>query len=203
MLPKGGDFPAIRSIVALMAMMSQRFKSVVAAAVAVLIISAPARAQEEDLGDLFDALRQADVEAARVIEGRILDEWSKTGSPSLDLLMRRGREALEERDSAQAIEHLTALIDHAPDLAHAYSLRANAYFLESMYGPAIDDLRATLTRNPQHFEALTGLAAILEELGFLEEALEISRRVADITPSRDGLAAAIDRLEREVEGAAL
>ncbi len=183
--------------------MQQRFKSVVAAGAMVLVFSAPGHAQEEDLSDLFEALRQAEPEAARVIEGRILDEWAKTGSPSLDLLMRRGNEALEARDSAQAIEHLTALIDHAPDLAHAYSLRANAYFLESMYGPAIDDLRATLIRNPQHFEALTGLAAILEELGFLEEALEISRRVADITPSREGLAAAIDRLESAVEGTSL
>jgi len=186
-----------------MTLMRQRLKPVVAAGAVFLAAMAPAAAQEADLTDLFTALKEADPAGARAIEERILREWSQTGSPSLDLLMQRGREALEEQELQSAIEHLTALIDHAPELAHPYSLRANAYFLADMYGPALDDLQSAIQRDPMHFEALTGLAAMMEELGYLEDALMISRAIEAIHPLREGLQETIDRLEAQVEGTAL
>lgn len=186
-----------------MTLMRQRLKPVVAAAALFLAIALPSSAQDSDLADLFEALRNADPAGSRAIEQRIVREWAQTGSPSLDLLMQRGREALEEQDLPVAIEHLTALIDHAPELAHPYSLRANAYFLADMYGPALDDLGSALARDPLHFEALTGLAAMMEELGYPEDALTVSREIEMIHPLREGLTETIDRLERQVEGSAL
>lgn len=186
-----------------MTLMRQRLKPVVAAAALIIALAAPVAAQESDVSDLFAALRDADPAGARAIEDRILREWSQTGSPSLDLLMQRGREALEGDDLTVAIEHLSALIDHAPELAHPYSMRANAYFLADMYGPALDDLRSALAREPMHFDALTGLAAMMEELGYPDDALMVSREIEAIHPSREGLAEMIQRLERQVEGSAL
>ncbi|MEL6645367.1 MAG: hypothetical protein AAFQ79_15655 [Pseudomonadota bacterium] len=183
--------------------MRQRLKRVVAATALAILAAGPGFAQDQDLTDLFDALRNADPDGARAIEGRILSAWAQTGSPSLDLLMQRGRDAMEADEYTVAIEHLTALIDHAPELAHPYSMRANAYFLEGMYGPAIDDLGRALARNPMHFEAMTGLATLMEQLGYLEDALSVNREIEAIHPEREGLAEAIRRLEAQVEGAAL
>ena len=83
-------------------------------------------------------------------------------SAAIDLLLRRGQDALEAGDAPAAIEHLTAAIDHAPDFAEAYAARAGAYYLTNRAGPAIDDLRQALVLNPHHWEALSGFAIVLE-----------------------------------------
>src|SRR5690606_3470319 len=93
----------------------------------------------------------------RLAEADILREWSKSGSPAMDLLLKRGREAMEAGDLKAAIEHLTALTDHAPEFAEGWNARATAYFLAGAFGPSVDDIRHTLALNPRHFGALAGL----------------------------------------------
>lgn len=148
----------------------------------------------------MEGLKTADSGAAMQIEQRIFEIWSQSGSPSMDLLLTRGRDALEEGNTVLAIQHFSALIDHAPDFAEAYNARATAYFQAGRYGLSLEDIRHALELNPQHFSAMTGLALILEELGRPEAALEAWREVARISPNREGLSDAIARLEREVEG---
>lgn len=163
----------------------------------------PLAAQEGDLDDLFDNLREVGPDAAEAIEGRIWQEWSRSGSPTIDLLLERGREALEAEDPVRAVEHMTALIDHAPDFAEAYNTRATAYFQQGLYGPSLEDIRMALALNPRHFAAMSGLALILEEIGRPEDALAAWREVVEIHPNIRGGQEAIDRLEASVEGTAL
>lgn len=160
-------------------------------------------AQDGELDALFEGLQTADSSAAEQIEGRIYDIWSKSGSPSMDLLLERGREALGQNETAKAIEHFTALVDHAPDFAEGYNARATAYFQRGQYGPALDDIQRTLALNPRHFGALSGLALILEELQRPEDALEAWREVEKLHPNREGLDEAIERLKGSVEGVTL
>jgi len=162
-----------------------------------------AASQERDLDDLYNGLREAGPEAAAAIESRIWAEWSRSGSPTLDLLLERGREALQNEDPALAVEHMTALIDHAPDFAEAYNTRATAYFQQGLYGPSLEDIRMALTLNPRHFAAMSGLGLILEELGYEKEALDAWRAAREIHPNQQGAEAAVERLERAVEGQAL
>ncbi len=121
----------------------------------------------------------------------------------MDLLLTRGRDALEEGDNIKAIRHFTALIDHAPDFAEGYNGRATAYFQVGRFGLSLEDIRQTLRLNPRHFAAMSGLALILEELGQKEDALAAWREVEKLHPNREGLKDAIARLEREVEGETL
>ncbi|MEO1238183.1 MAG: tetratricopeptide repeat protein [Pseudomonadota bacterium] len=155
------------------------------------------------MDDLFDNLATVGPDAADAIEQRIWREWSKSGSPSLDFLLDRGRAALEAEEPARAVEHLTALIDHAPEFAEAYNLRATAYFQQGLYGPSLEDIRSALALNPRHFGAMSGLGLILEELGYPEDALAAWREVIALHPNQQGAAEAVDRLERAVEGTAL
>ena len=160
-------------------------------------------AQGAELDPLFDALRDADPTGAQEIENRIWQEWSKSGSAAMDLLLERGREALQEGELDVAIEHFSALVDHAPEFAEGYNARATAYFQEGEYGLALEDIRQTLARNPRHFGAMSGLAMILEEIGEEEGALEAWRAVEALNPARPGVREAIERLERRVEGVTL
>jgi tetratricopeptide (TPR) repeat protein len=159
-----------------------------------------ALAQTPELDTLFERLQTAEAGEASRIEREIANEWSRSGSAAMDLLLQRGREALSEGETATAIEHLTALIDHAPDFAEGWNARATAYFQAGDYGPSISDIARTLTLNPRHFGALAGLGMIFEELGQPERALEVYRAALAIHPQMAAVRDAVTRLETEVSG---
>ena len=171
--------------------------------VTAFLVATPSLADNAELEALFEGLQGADSTAAAQIESRIYEIWSNSGSPSMDLLLERGRNALEAGDNVLAIRHFTALIDHAPEFAEGYNGRATAYFQAGRFGLSLEDIRRTLELNPRHFAAMSGLALILEELGQKEDALAAWREVERLHPNREGLKDAIARLERQVEGETL
>ena len=165
-----------------------------------LVALSPAWADPSRLDSLFERLKAADDTDARQIEREIWIEWAKSGSPAMDLLLQRGRDALEAGDNEAAIAHLTALVDHAPDFAEGYNARATAYYNAGLLGPSVADIGKTLELNPRHFGALTGLAMIFEELRKPDKALEVYRKVLEIDPHAEGVADAITRLTAETQG---
>ncbi|WP_132461127.1 tetratricopeptide repeat protein [Rhodovulum marinum] len=176
---------------------------VVTAICLVLALSAPVRADEARAAELLDELQTPDLPNWKQVEEAIWAEWAKSGSPSMDLLLKRGREAVEAGAFDTAIAHLTALTDHAPDFAEGFNARAIAYFKAGLYGPAIADIARTLDLNPRHFGALTGLGAILEETGRYDAALEAVRAARAIHPHDPDLEEAEKRLELLTSGRTL
>ena len=183
------------------------FKSAVAAFLAVVCLASPLAAQqtdEERETDLLEQLSAAEnPQAAFMIEGELRTLWSRSGSAAIDLLLRRGKDALEGGKPEEAVEHFTAAIDWDPRFAEAYVGRAQAYYLSNLVGPAIDDLRQALVLNPRQWEALMGFAAVLEEVGLEEDALEVWHRVHDMHPQNPEASAAVDRLEQQLQGLSL
>ena len=182
---------------------TKSLKQAVTAFLLALFLTGPVFAEDVELEALFEGLKTAEPMQAAQIENRIQELWSQSGSASMDLLLDRGREALTEGDTTLAIQHFTALIDHAPDFAEGYNGRATAYFQLGRYGLSLADIQQTLALNPRHFGAMSGLALILEDLGRTEDALAAWREVERINPNRDGLSDAIRRLEIQVEGETL
>ncbi len=174
---------------------------IVAALVLLFLTCSLALAQDAaKLDDLFSRLQKAGTEEAGRIESEIWIEWSKSGSPAMDLLLQRGRDAMATGDNSTAIEHFTAIIDHSPDFAEAWNARATAYFNAGEYGPAVADIAHVLTLNPRHFGALSGLGMILEETGKTERALEVYKSALALHPNLEGVSDAVERLETEAEG---
>jgi tetratricopeptide (TPR) repeat protein len=167
---------------------------------AVLLLSTPLWADDARLDDLFQQLQTATDEEATQITELIWLEWSKSGSPSMDLLLKRGRDAMNAGQPGLAIEHFTALIDHAPDFAEGYNARATAYFQTGDLGPSINDIAKTLTLNPRHFGALSGLGMIFEQIDQPEKALEVYKAALAINPHLPGITEAVKRLEISVGG---
>lgn len=157
-------------------------------------------AQTETLDSLFAELKESDAQAAGRIEREIWNEWSKSGSPAMDLLLQRGRDAMAAGDMGAAIEHFTALTDHAPDFAEGWNARATAYFQAGEWGPSVNDIAKTLTLNPRHFGALSGLGMIFEQLEQPEKALEAYKAALAIHPHLQGVIEAVERLEAETAG---
>ncbi len=172
-------------------------------ALAVVVFAAslgPAVADEARLDSLFDSLARIDQADWEQIEDAIWEEWSETGSATLDLLLERGREAMSAGDTVAAIEHFTALVETAPTFAEGYNARATAYFEAGLYGPSMADIVRVLALEPRHFGALSGLGVILEETGDASGALEAFRAARAIHPHRSDLREAVERLEAELQG---
>lgn len=181
-------------------MLIPRIKRTVTAFAVTFLLVAPLAAQETDLDALFQELIEADETTHARVADRIIRRFEQSGSPSMDLLLRRGAEAAEEGEYGIAIEHFSALVDHAPDFAEGYHSRASAYFSAGLMGPAIDDLRQTLVLNPRHFEAMFGVGIILEELGRVDDAVLAYQAIQEIYPLDPDAAQALKRLESQTTG---
>ena len=120
---------------------TRKLHNCILAALAVIFFAClPANAQTAKLDDLFTKLLTADEDAASGLEQEIWIEWSKSGSAAMDLLLERGRNAMAEGAPDVAIEHLTALVDHAPEFAEGWNARATAYYQTGDFGPSIADI---------------------------------------------------------------
>lgn len=153
-----------------------------------------------NLDGMLAELAKPETENWQDLEERISDQWSRSGSRTMDLLLERGLDAIDEGKLDVAVEHLTALTDHAPEFAEGWNLRATAFFLMDEYGLAQGDLIRALARNPKHFSAYFGAGVILEETGAFKAALRSYRAAFAINPHRENVAEAIERLERMVDG---
>lgn len=189
--------------ITVMGMMTDRFKYIVAALLVSLGLCTPLWAQQTDLDALYQELADADPTDAARIEEQIIAAWEKSGSAAMDLLLRRGKEALEDGQPEVAVEHFSALVDHAPAFAAGYFGRASAYYGLGLTGPALDDIATVLRIQPRHFEAMAALAAVMEEMNRPEDALEIQRMILDIHPHATAARAAAERLAQQLEGQAL
>jgi tetratricopeptide (TPR) repeat protein len=177
---------------------------IVAALAVVILIAQPLWAADEDrLDNLLADLKTAEPADARRIAKEIQLELSKSGSPAMDLLLKRGRDALKAGDSRKAIGFFTALTDHAPEFAEGWHMRAIAYAKADLYGPAIADLERALALRPRHFNAIFSLGSMMEEVNRPAMALDAYRRALAIHPYHEGLSGAVERVAPEVGGADL
>jgi tetratricopeptide (TPR) repeat protein len=177
-------------------------QSLVAASVVAAGISMPALA-DPTADELLQSLRTAGPQEAQRIDRQITAVWSRSGSPSMDLLLRRGREALEKDDVSGAIEHFTALTDHAPDFAEGWHGLARAYFEAELYGPTLDALGHVLALNPDHFSALFGLGVMFQQFGDTVRAEEAFREVLRLYPHHEQANRALESLKSEGIGHSL
>jgi Tfp pilus assembly protein PilF len=174
----------------------------VAAVLALVMFSLPAAA-ESRLDTLFAQLDGAAPQEARRIASEIELEWARSGSASMDLLLRRGEDALEAGDTAMAVEHLSAAIDHAPGFAEAWHLRSVAFFRQEHYGLALNDLAQAIVLEPRHFNALFGMGRVLEETGRMALAQEAFERARAIHPHHESVSEALERVSRKMGGTTL
>jgi tetratricopeptide (TPR) repeat protein len=169
-------------------------KCIVAALCAVFLLALPASAQQSE-AELLAQLRDASAEEAKRLDRELAIVWSRSGSAAMDLLLKRGREALEEQDTRKAIEHLTALTDHAPDFAEGWHLRATAFYRAELYGPALDDLQRALTLNPNNYNAIFGLGVLFQEFDEPQLAADAFRQVLALNPHHENAKTALEQLK--------
>lgn len=130
----------------------------------------------------------------------MLQVWLSSGSDTIDLLMDRAVFAIEAQHYPLAMEILDSVIEMRPRYAEAWNKRATLFYLIEDYARSMRDIQVTLSLEPRHFGALSGLGVILQEVGQNDGALAAYRRALSIHPFLGNLRKNVEDLEREIEG---
>lgn len=178
-------------------------KAIVAATLLTVTISVPLATFAQSIRDesaLLTALVSANAKTARTLDRELQSLWRKSGSPSMDLLLSRATSAFDSGDFNAAIEHLTALTDHAPNFARGWYERARAYHAAGLYGPSVADLERALVLNPNDYNAIYALGTVFEQFRDPEHAYETYLRAKAIHPHHEEVLSALERLRPVVAG---
>ena len=162
--------------------------------------AAPASAGET-LDTLFGELkRERNPQAAERIAKRIWNEWYKSGSASIDLMMKWSNDAVAAQKYDVALDFLDQVVTLQPGFAEGWNRRATVHFLMRQFGKSMADIEHTLELEPRHFGALSGMAQIMKETGRKELALSAWQRVIDIYPMMRSAQNEIATLSEELAG---
>lgn len=153
------------------------------------------------LDKLFaDLKRERNERAAERIAGGIWQEWAKSGSASIDLMMQWSDEAMKARKFAVALDFLDQVVVLQPQFAEGWNRRATVHFMMENYAKSMRDINRTLQLEPRHFGALTGMATIMKNTGRKELALDAYQRVLDVYPMMRSAQREIATLAEELAG---
>ena len=156
------------------------------------------------IDSLFLELKRAGNEqAAQRISRRIRQEWSHSGSATIDLLMIRANKAVEDKDRGAALDYLDEIVTLAPAYAEGWNLRATVHFAGEDYARAMADIDRVLRLEPRHFGALAGMAAILNATGHDRAAAAAYERLLDIYPMMRDAQTEFGKLADEMAGQAI
>jgi tetratricopeptide (TPR) repeat protein len=156
---------------------------------------------EERLDALFSQLkREGNEKAAERIAERIREEWMRSGSASIDLMMQWSKTAMDEQKYDVALDFLDQIVTLSPAFAEGWNRRATVHFMMRNYRKSMSDIDRTLQLEPRHFGALAGLAQIMKDAGRKELALDAFQRVLDIYPMLRGVQNEVGALAEELAG---
>ena len=160
---------------------------------------------EEQVGSRLDKLfgelkRQRNEKAAERIASNIWQEWFKSGSASVDLMMKWAGDAVEAKKYDVALDFLDQVIVLSPTYPEGWNRRATVHFMMQNFGKSMADIERTLELEPRHFGALSGMAEIMKTTGRKELALDAYQRVLAIYPMMRSAQNEVSELSEELAG---
>ncbi|TJV41948.1 MAG: hypothetical protein E5Y02_15795 [Mesorhizobium sp.] len=157
--------------------------------------------KQDRLDKLFtDLKRERNEKAAERIAGNIWNEWSQSGSASIDLMMQWSQKAIENQKFDVALDFLDQVVTLQPSYAEGWNRRATVHFMMKNYGKSMSDIDHTLQLEPRHFGALSGLAQIMALTGHKQSALEAWQKVLVIYPMMRSAQDQVATLSEELAG---
>jgi tetratricopeptide (TPR) repeat protein len=139
------------------------------------------------LESLCKQLKDPDPTVNQMAEHAMWAIWFRCGTPEANQQMTRGTTAMNRRDIDHAIKHFDQAIQLDPKFAEAFNQRAIAFYLKEDFGRAIEDCRATVELNPDHFGAWAGMGHCYTHLSQFCQAAKSYERALQINPHLDGV----------------
>jgi tetratricopeptide (TPR) repeat protein len=164
----------------------------------------PELTHEQKLDELFSELkRERNEKAAQRILGRIWQEWNRSGSASIDLMMGWAKKAMDDKKYDVALDFLDQVVVLDPKYPEGWNRRATLHFMMHNFGKSMADIEQTLELEPRHFGALSGMARIMEEGDRKELALSAYQRVLEIYPMDRNAQNQVSELSEQLAGEAI
>ncbi len=139
------------------------------------------RSKERD--ELFAQLRKASTaEKSQLIASRLRQSFVRTGSDSLDLMLRWAETALNQSRDAEAQDFIDEVMAQRPDNATVWQLRARLHLRRNELGPALKDIKQAMILEPRNFDVLINYATLLRETGNSKAALKLYHQALTIYP---------------------
>ena len=132
--------------------------------------------------DALVVLSSQDPVAAARAASLLWNMWHRSGDRHLDAILAGGIAAMEQQDLVAAEAAFTSLIEAAPQFAEGWNKRATVRYMAQDFEGSIADCRETLTRNPNHFGALSGQGLCHIALEEYREAADLFRRALAVHP---------------------
>jgi len=151
------------------------------------------------LDTLFVELEKApSLAEAQRVERIIWAKWHWHKIPRLSQELKLGTTYLQENNFKKALYIFNKIIKEAPAFPEAFNKRATTYFLMKKYDKSLMDIKATLTLEPRHFGALSGMGLIFMTRGDFQRALVAFTAVLKIYPFSISAAVNMKIIEREL-----
>ena len=153
--------------------------------------------REVALDRLFASLHKAsDEQAAKGVEQKIWELWSRFDSPTAEVLLGQAVVAMGASENAASLEILDRIVDSYPTYAEAWNKRATLHFGLGNYEAALSDIDKVLELEPRHFGALAGRGMIYQTQENWTAALNAYREALSMNPSMTGVKNAVQELSK-------
>ncbi len=153
------------------------------------------------LDELFVTLKRSKSEAiANDLANSIREEWTASGSATVDLLMQWALQAMNRKDNGAAMDFLDQVVTLKPDFAEGWNRRATLHFTMNNYSKSMLDIEKTLQLEPRHFGALAGMGMIFLTLDKKEQALLAYQKALEIYPLMRDVQKTVGELEDQMAG---
>ncbi|MFC5386601.1 hypothetical protein ACFPLB_11585 [Aquamicrobium segne] len=147
-------------------------------------IERPIESRAQKLDRLFFELkREGNARAGERIARRIQQEWSQSGSATVDLMMDWAQKAISAQNHAVALDFLDQIVTLQPEFAEGWNRRATLHYAMKNYAKSMADIDRTFRLEPRHYGAISGLARIMSDTGREAQALKAWQHVLDIYPA--------------------
>ena len=149
-----------------------------------------------DLPDLFGKLKSAEnPQQAVLIETEIWKKWYERDDSNGGERMGNAINAMSTGRYTVALTLLDELVSKESDFAEAWNRRATVHYLLGNYKQSLSDIEQTLTLEPRHFGAISGIGMIMLKMGETDKALHAFEQVLEISPLNVGATKSVKDLE--------
>lgn len=143
-------------------------------------LSAVRAKQRDEL--LAELSKTASPEKSHTLASRLRQSFNRSGSDSIDLMLRWAETALNQSREAEAEDFIAEVMAQRPDLAAVWALRARLHLRRNALAAALYDVRQAMILEPRNFDVLVNYALLLQETGNSKAALRLYEQVLSIYP---------------------
>lgn len=181
--------------------MGQRIVMLAVALAGLAGATATADQNSGNLDPLFRELARAEYPIqAQQLANEIWTAWHDSGDAAVNRELQAGIRAMNGGRLETAIERFSQVVEMAPEFAEGWNKRATAHYLNDQPVASMRDIQQTLSLEPRHFGALSGMGLIFLQQGDERAALEAFEEVLRIYPASPGTGQRVEQLRRKLDG---